>query len=194
VAKNILAKIISYIFGPFIWLPVLFIIMTAKSGLTPTQEKIILPAALFLQVILPILYLVIAPKFGIIDSWEIKDRKQRTPFMIYIFILEVIYLIIVHKFGNVFLYQLNLIGFALLVLIAFINLFWKISQHMALCTISVIVLNFLYGWKLPILYLILPSVFWSRHKLKRHTTSQLLGGFALTAILTLSGLLYFGYL
>ncbi len=189
-----IAKYLTVVLGPHILLPVLFVITILKSGLNNQQLIIIFPSLLILQVIIPILYLVVAPRLGWIRGWEMKSKEERKPILILMLVLTAISLFIIHFFGNTLLFNLDIIFISLLIIFLGITNYWKISLHISLNTATAIFINFLFNWKLPILYLIIPIIFWVRLKLKRHTVKQLVAGILVTASITMLGLQLFGYL
>ncbi len=189
-----LANLLAIALGPHILLPLLFILIVLKSGLNSNQLKIIFPTVLLLQVVVPIAYLIIAPRFGWIGKWDMKKKEERRPFFALMLTLNIISLTVIYFFGNKLLFQLNLIFISLLVILFVITIFWKISLHTSFNTGAALIINFLFNWKVPILYLIIPIIFWSRLKLKKHTINQLITGIVVTSVITLSGLALFGYL
>lgn len=189
-----LASMVSMILGPHVWLPVLFILIILKSSLSPDQLKIIFPTVLLLQVIVPISYLLFAPRLGWIKGWEMKDKKERKPFMYLMVALGLVSLAVIYFFGNQFVFRLSLVWLVLLVTLLLITRVWKISLHMALIVASTIVVNFLFDWKLPVLYLMIPVLFWARLKLKRHSVKQLLAGTVVTAFILIGGFALLGYI
>lgn len=191
---NGLAGIISILLGPHVWLPVLFILIILRSGLTSDQLKIIFPTVLLLQVIIPISYLLFAPRLGWIKDWEMKDLKERKPFMYLMVALGLVSLAVIYIFGNQFVFGLSLVWLILLVILLLITRIWKISLHMALIVTATIIVNFLFDWKMPVLYLMIPVLFWARLKLKRHSVKQLLAGTVVTAAILIGGFVLLGYI
>lgn len=189
-----IAKYLAVILGPHIWLPILFVLIILKSGLSNQQLIIIFPSVLVLQVIVPLLYLIFAPKLGWVGAWDMKSKEERRPFFIMMLVLTIISLLVIYFFGNAFLLNLNIILISLLVILFGITYYWKISLHTSLNTATAILVNSLFNWTLPLLYLTIPLIFWARLKLKKHTTSQLIAGVVVTTFVTLSGLFLFGYL
>ena len=188
------AKFLAIALGPHVWLPLLFVIIILKSGLEANQLRIIFPSVLLLQVIIPIAYIIVAPKFGWVSEWDMKTRKERQPFFMLMVVLTIASLGVIYFFGNTFLLHLNIIFMVLLLTLFAISLYWKISLHTGLNTASSIIINFMFGWNLPILYLTIPIIFWARLRLKKHSINQLVAGIAVTTIITVGGLALFGYL
>ncbi len=163
-----IARYLSIFLGP-LWLPVLFVLIILKSGLSGQQLVITFPSVLTLDVVIPILYLIIAPKLGWVGKWDMESKEERGPFLGLMLVLSIVTLLIIHFFGNTFLFNLNIIYISFLVIIFGITNYWKISFHTSLDTASVILINFIFDWKLPLLYLTIPIIFWARWKLKKHT-------------------------
>lgn len=191
---DVFARWISVILGPHVWLPVLFFLVVFRSGLTPNQLKIIFPSILILEIIIPIAYLLLGPKLGFTKEWDMKEIKERKPFLYLVLILSLISLGIVYIFGNVYLLNLSTIFLAWLVVFLLITRFWKISLHVGLNVFAAIMVNFLFGWRFPAIYLIIPIIFWARLRLKKHSLNQLIAGFLITVTILFGGLAIFRYI
>ena len=190
-----IARIVSFVFGPFFWIPVLFIIVLANSELTYDQAKFLIPTIFVLDVVVPIAYLVFAPKFGWTKSWEINDRSKRTHFYLLAGAMTFLTLIVVYLIGSTILFAYNLIFFVLVSTYLLINLKWKISGHAAMNTLGITIIVWVYGWHLAWLFVVLlPLVYWSRMRLKRHSIWQLLAGTGVTIIVFGLGVMLFSQL
>lgn len=188
-----LANIISDILGPQIWAPVLIIVLLLKTGLSDDQIKILFPVMLIFQVLAPLIFIYVSLKLHSITAWDIPQRKQRYSFLIVSLVSYLFSIILIYIYGNKLIFNLSLINLALSLVTLLITYFYKISLHALTTVSSTIIINFLFGWSLPSLYLIVPLVCWSRLRLKRHTPAQLILGI-LTGGLTVLGLLFsFGY-
>lgn len=183
-----IAEFLGIALGPHVWLPTLFIIIILNSGLNKTQLKIIFPVVLVLQVIIPLLYLILAPRLGWANEWDMKDKSERRPIFILIIFLTLISSAMIFFYGNQFLLQLNIIILTLVLVLFAITFFWKISLHLSMNTAGSIIINYLYNWKAWWLFIAIPLVFWARLKLKKHTVAQLYAGFIISAVITLAGL------
>lgn len=185
-----LARLISILLGPQMWLPMLFLIAMFRLEIQPE----LFFSILFLQVIIPLAYLHLAPKLGLATYWDLPKRQERYPFLAIVLIGSLISLFLTYQFGTKFLFDLNSLTVIFLIVSFLITLYWQISLHTALNTFGAILVNFLFDWSLAFLYLTIPTIFWARLTLKRHTISQIIAGIIIPAIITLSGLRLLGYL
>lgn len=189
-----IAKLISIILGPQMWFPVLMILSLFKTGLTQKQQLILAPLLLTFFIIIPfgVLYLLI--KMKKIADWDIRRRQERYK-VLFIFIAStLINMSFIYFFGTKLFFNLSLILWLVALIGTITTLFWKISLHVILNTTAVIIINFLFGWKLPILFILIPIVAWARYYHKHHTIWQILIGMLVSASITLLGLIYFGYM
>lgn len=178
ISKNI-ASFLSFVFGPVVWLPLLLVVFMMKTGLTDNQTRILFPVLFIFQVCVPLFYIVIAYKLGKVTDLDLTKRQERTtPFIIAFFSL-IISLIVVKLFGSLLLFHFYSLFTILLVINGIITLYWKISLHMAITVTGSLIINFLYHWQFPQLFLSIPLVYWSRFSLKKHTKSQLIVAFLL---------------
>lgn len=188
------AKQLSIILGPHLWLPIILIASVFKTGLTSHQIIILLPLLFILQFLIPASYLLLAVKLKKSSSWDLPLRKERYPFLLLTSSIFLVSLLLVYRFGNQLLFHLQIIEVSLLFLLSIITRFWKISLHLSLNTAGSILINFLFGWQLPFLFLSIPIIAWARYYLKRHTVAQLLGGILVSALWTTFLLSYFKYI
>lgn len=176
-----LAEITSRVLGMHTWFPVILVVALLRTGLTIQQIKILFPSLLFLQVLLPILFLYFIVKHGRVSSWDLPKREERHHFLLFILLCSLVSIVLVYFFGSILLFRLSLSGLILVMLAIAITRFWKISLHASLNTAAAIVVNFLFNWELPFLYLLIPIVVWARYTLGRHTMGELMGGLLLSA-------------
>lgn len=191
--KKQLAKVISIMLGPiFLW-PITLYIIVLNTGLTSRNYKIISSALFFLLIVAPFLYIYFLYKKKLISDLDVTKRQQRVKPLALVFGALVASLLLIYLFGTKLLLHLFIIILILFFINFIITLFWKISLHMALDVTSSIIINYLFAWRLPILYLFIPFVFWSRLYLKKHDVWQLLVSFILNGGLTLIMLKLFNY-
>ncbi len=191
---KIVAQLVSFVLGPFIWIPLLLIIFVLKTNLPSNQINLLLPLLLILQVFFPLLYIMIAYKLKKISDLDLSKREERIIPIIVIFICLFISLQIVKSFDSTILYRLYLFSILVLAVNGFVTIFWKISFHMGINIVGSLLVNFLYHWQLPMLYFTIPLVYWSRLKLKRHTHAQLIVAFILNGVIVFLFLKGFNYL
>lgn len=192
--KDRLAFIISHLLDPTITFPFLLAIMIFKSGLSLAQIKILLPSLFVIDLVIPGAYFVFALRQHWVSDWEMSKREERlAPYGITL-VCWLIGLILVHRWGNDFLLNLGLTFYLVALSGSVITVFWKISVHTAATTSVALVLNFLFNWQFPWLYVVIPVVAWARWQRQKHTISQLMGGFLLSLVVVLSSFRLFGYI
>lgn len=189
-----IAKFISVVFGIRVLPFILFIVVLSKSGLSPNQLLLITPITIFLLILVPIFYIFFAIRSKKASSWDLSKREERYGFIKTALISGFLALLFIYFYGNQLLFHLTLTTILILVIIGFITRYWKISFHASLITGTVILINFLFDWSLPILYLLIPLVFWARFTLKQHSLAQLFAGSLISGGITLAALKLFGYL
>lgn len=186
-----IAELISEIFGPHLWMPVLLVLLLLRTGLSSEQLSILLPGLVAFLLVVPFTYLHLALNLGWVSKWDLPKKEERRPIIAIFIICSIISLFLVNQFGTKTLLDL----FVLLLTIGFIasviTIFWKISIHMVLDTTGVLVTNLLFGWHLWPLFILIPIVAWARFKLKRHTLLQILAGVLLSIIIFSAGIKYF---
>ncbi len=191
--KKTIAKTISIIFGPIVLWPTTLFIIATKTQLHSVNYKIVSLMLFLLLVVLPFAYIFILYKQSAITDLDLTKRQQRFKPLFFIFIFLIISFVIVHLFGTKLLSDLFVITFVLFLIDLLITMFWKISYHMAINVVATILINYLYNWSFPILYVSIPLVFWSRLYLKKHDVWQLLSALILNGGLTLILLRLFNY-
>lgn len=195
------ARIVSYIFdGSVLVLPILL----AVSFYDPagSVEIQILPAFfvayLFIAVI-PYSFILYLYKTGRISDLQIVRRKERlVPLLIINICVIAGFVILLFLKSSALLKTVYLIYLLGLPVISIITVFYKISFHSSYITMFSLIYLMVFGkWAVFTIPLI-PLVGWSRVRLKRHTTGQVLLGIAVIAavsltIFTLNGFLWSGY-
>ena len=171
-----LSVIISRIFDFYFWLPVLLSATIFKSGLTANQIKILFPSLLVLDVGTPILVFFGLLKSKGVSDIDLTERRQRYKFFLPFTLVFTLSTILAYIFGNQLFFVLHLIGFSVVASMILITLFWKISGHLIMNTVSIFVLNFLLDWKILWLFILLPLVAFARIYLKKHTLVEVLSG------------------
>ena len=163
------------------------------SKLANIMNVYIFIGALF---VLNIGYGFLLPSMGILFNYfiPVEYSTERATIMSFSAISFLVSLFLAGLWGNKLLFDLLTIEIFLTIVILVITKFWKISLHAALNTTGALIVNFLFNWNLPVLYLVVPLVVWSRLMLKKHTPEQLVAGVLTSGALTLLSLAYLGYL
>ncbi|MDO8503891.1 MAG: hypothetical protein Q7S60_04360 [bacterium] len=193
-SKKTVAKTIAVVLGPQTWLPVLLFVFILKTGLSGQQIKILLPLMFVFLVLVPISYLYLAPKLKWAKEWDLPEKKDRIPFFAVITLSSALAMLLVYYLGNQFLFNLIGILFILMLINSLITYFWKISLHTGINTLGPILVNFLFDWQLPFLYLGIPIIFWARRNLNKHTITQLFAGILVNALFLIAALYFVGYI
>lgn len=195
------SRIISGIFNPFI-IPFggfLVLFLFSYLRIMPFQYKLIVLAVVYcFTILMPMLTIFLFQK---INGWGIKELSHREKLFI-----PYILTIMAYVFCLLMMYKLNLprymSGIILATLIAmviciFINLKWKISEHMTGMggvVGGLIAFSFLFNynpvWWLCFFILIAGMLGTSRIILKQHTLGQVLSGFVVGVICAVYGILY----
>lgn len=186
------AQIVSIFFG-FPWLSVVLWLLVFRTGLIQQQIaffSIVLP---ILNIIIPFLYFFWALRKGIIADIDITKRQQRYGVMTLMLVLQLVSLWLIYTRGNATLLDLSLIIDAVFISTYLITLLWKISLHMTINVIGILLINVLFDWKYLYLLAIIPLVMWSRFYLKKHTPSQLIAGTLVSGSIMLIGFKYFNF-
>jgi hypothetical protein len=189
-----LAELISEIFGPHLWMPVLLFLLIFRTGLSSQQITVLLPSLLFLLIFIPFFYLHLALRMGWVSHWDLPKKEERRGIMIIFVICALLSFVLINNYGTPLFGNLFVIFLGLGFLISLITVFWKISLHMVLDTTGILLINYLFNWQFLFLFVLIPVVDWARLRLKRHTPLQILAGTLLSILVFFSGLSYFNYL
>ncbi|SRR5258708_4639235 len=189
-----IARFISYVTGPEIWFSVLLTMGIVKSGLTIQQIVIITPLLILFQLLIPLGLFHFFIQTKRVSGWDLNLKQDRMTLAPIGVMAIGAGLLITYYFGNYKIFDLAVISYVVILIIGFINRYWKISIHATLCTLGTISINYLYNWHIPWLFLVIPVVLWARYQLKKHDIFQVIGGFVLTAIVVFIGLYVFGLL
>ncbi len=186
----LLAKFLSLIIGPILLWPLTLWLILENAHLNYQQSVILYPTLSFLLIIVPFSAILLMLRRHAVNDLDLTKREDRYRPLFLVAGCLLLTLPIVYFFGNSFLFFLFLLFFLLLCLNAFITIFWKISFHMAINTIFVILINYFYHWSFVYLIIFLPLIFWSRLTLKKHTVNQLIGALILNGAITILFLKY----
>ena len=187
------AKIISHVFSPFVVWPAFVAVLLVQTGLSVTQQQSLLGPVLVGEFILPIVWVVVLKRTGLVTDWEVTKVKERRWFFFGVLVCHALSFFFLYQWGTVLAWSLRGLGLSLEILGTGITWFWKISVHLAASSFVMVLINLLYGWQWWPLFFLLPLVMWSRVVRKRHTVMQTVAGAGLTILLTLGWYAYFGY-
>lgn len=189
--KEKTARIISRVFEPIIWVPLVVILSIYKVQATNTEKIYSTIVLLFFVFLVPLVYFldsIFIKKTIDIDVTLRQKRKKILVIFSVSFLLGVLYTHFINQ--NIFLITLA-VFFAFLAL-AVITFFWKISFHSGLNTILMLLVVHFYGLKFAWLFVLLIPIFYSRIALEKHSIWQLVAGFGVS-FLVFSLVVRFGY-
>ena len=167
-----IAQIVSVILGPILWL-VLLVLLIFKSE--SSLDRLIILSMLFLVffVLVPFGYIYYAYKHKKIKDLDLSNRKQRLIPLILTNISLLIGSVFINYVGNQSTKDIIFLFLILLLINTVITVLWKISLHMALNIVFVLLVNAYYQWRMWYLWMFIVLIFWSRLYLKKHTLSQI---------------------
>lgn len=180
------ARIVSYIFdGSYISIPVFIIICFIVTEDMFIALRWALLCILF-GLLVPNLYILFLLKSNRIEDIHLPDREDRIRPLI---ITNVSYLLgyfILHVLSApLFLRSMFAIYVVSTLILTIITFFWKISFHTSWVTFVVITFCVLLGVRALFLLFLIPLVGWTRVKIERHTTMQVVMGSLVSAVTSL---------
>ena len=121
-------------------------------------------------------------------NWDVSNRRKRVRLLILLVAFALVFFVSLLLWKNIALSRWS--GFLFLWLLGFffITLRVKISGHIAVLTLAIGNFIIWYGTPMWFLIALLPLVGWSRLVLKRHTPTEIVGGFLYSALFILLGL------
>lgn len=132
--------------------------------------------ALFLDLVVPSLIYLFLVKTGKITDGSLVRREDRTFLFGVASVFALLATLFAYLFANDLFFKLHLLFFIVGFTTFLVTLFYKISGHMIINTSFIFILNFLFGWNLLFVFLIVPFVAFARLYLKAHTLMEILTG------------------
>jgi prolipoprotein diacylglyceryl transferase len=185
--KRQLAKVISTY-----TIPVLIAALTTISVIYIPSTLLNTSLLVLFTLILPLITTLLFKYLKYTSDFSVTKREERpllyTTFLLY-FLISLLISILSRQFLLIQMYTILTLTLALGILI---TLFWKISFHMLISTLSIFFLSYLIGHPyMYLLFLLLPLIGWSRIELKKHTLNQVIAGvllplLSIAYVLTLS--------
>lgn len=184
-----LAYVITNVGSPPVLAPVAMVLVA--SALAEPRAWIWAGLYVLLTVVMPVLYLVWLKHRGLITDLDVQRREQRTrPMLFTLACGGLAWLALVVGAAPALMTLLVGVLWLQMVAIFFITLRWKISVHCATAASVAMVACVLLGMPLP--FLGIPIIAWSRVRLRRHTLAQTVAGSLLGVVLFLTALLCAG--
>lgn len=184
---NRVARIISFIFHPLVFLVALPYLVVYKKTASPLYAfKWLLFSSVF--IFLGIVVFFWARWRKIFSDQDVSRKEERYDFYLLICVFAVIYFVVAVGFKGIF-FPLSIVSFGIIlaiVLFATVNFFLKVSLHTGVAAAFVCAIALLHGqaifWSI---FWIVPLVAWSRVFLKKHSRVEVTLGAILGIIVTL---------
>jgi membrane-associated phospholipid phosphatase len=179
-----LARLISEVFAPAVLVAGLLLVVGWRAGAQPGVSRWWgLPAALFAAGI-PMAYVLRGVRRGHLTDHHIPEREHRRgPLLFGIASVLVGLAALVALGAPRDVLALLAAGTTGLLVVALVTLWWKMSIHAGVAAGTVAVLTAVYGpWALATAVLV-PLIGWSRVRLKAHTTTQVVAGTLVGAVI-----------
>lgn len=179
--QKIIAEIISLVLNPLLVLvPLPFFLLYEKTGdvmfsFIWTVVSVLFIFAYFLAVLIGI-------KIGVVSDLDISKREQRPLLFLIGMLLSLIYIAVLYLFHAPVILAIGTISLILgIIVLGVINMFTKVSWHLAVLSALLTFLIIAEGWRALIGLLLLPLLAWARIKTKNHTLFQVILGAGLGA-------------
>ena len=175
------AEIISLVLNPLVVLvPLPFFLVYEKTGNFMLSVAWTMVSAIFIFIFF--LAILVGIKIGVFSNLDISKREQRPLLFAIGMVLALVY------FATLFLFHaptILLIGtttlFLGLIALSAVNMFTKVSGHLAVLSAFVTFLIIAEEWRALITILLIPLLIWARIKTKNHTLFQTILGVELGA-------------
>jgi len=173
--QNYLAKIVTLVFSPLIWVPfgIEFLLWRALNKSLIVGWQILLLSIFF--IFLPVLFFFYFVSRKRLD-FDLSEKRERLRFFVFAIGCDFLGLNLVYYF-SAYLFRVFLaLTFTALAFV--LVTFWsRASLHIGGLTAVYLVLNYSTDWRFFYLCPIIPLVAWSRIVLKKHNRLQVLEGF-----------------
>ena len=188
-----IANLTSHILNPFAVSLVVILLLSFESTST-TSDALRWALILIIVSILPIfLIMVYLVRRGRLDSFFTDVRRQRTAVYLLAVGWAVIAGVIIIRLGAPLVLRATFVaGLSAVIIFTCINLFWKISLHIAFVAASVVALIILYGPIGALSVVFLPLIGWARIELGDHSPAQVAVGAVLAAVIAVVAFYLFG--
>lgn len=188
-----IANLTSHILNPFLVSLVVILLLSFESAASIADAlkwSMILIAVSILPVFSVMVYLA---RRGRLDSIFTNVRGQRTKVYALATVCAVVGGVVITYLGAPLVLRATFVaGLSAVVVFMCVNLWWKISLHIAFVAASVTVLVILYGPIGAISVVFLPLIAWARIESGHHSPAQVTGGAVLAVAITVVVFYLFG--
>jgi membrane-associated phospholipid phosphatase len=192
--STVVAEIISWVFFPPLVATVFFVFLIFWYSQDFSQGLQWIVATSPFMIFIPLAFFAVVYRLGWVTDIDFTDRRQRPAFL-FVFIASLAIASVIAFFLHVplkfFVYLFS--GLVMMIEIAIISLYWKISLHTAITTSVITAVVVLGGGRFLPFYILVPFIGWARVVLKKHTVYQVIGGALLAFATTIIVFYSFGY-
>lgn len=191
---EIVAEVISLILNPLVILvPVPFALVYEKTNSLPLAFQWTAVSVFFIFIFF--LAILAGIKIGVFSNLDISKREQRPLLFSIGMILAVVYFTTLFLFHAPAVLMAGTIAIILgLIVLDIVNLFTKVSGHLAVLSAFLTFATIAEGWKALVGVLLIPILIWARIKTKNHTLLQTMLGILLGTLTTLAVYAIFKYI
>jgi hypothetical protein len=188
-----IANLTSHVLNPFL-VSLVVILLLAFESASGTADALKWALILIAVGILPVFsVMVYLARRGRLDSIFTSVRGQRTKVYALATFCAVVGGVVITCLGAPLVLRATFVaGLSAVVVFMFINLWWKISLHIAFVAASVVALIILYGPMGALSVVFLPLIGWARIELGDHSPAQVAVGAVLAAVIAVVAFYLFG--
>jgi hypothetical protein len=179
-----IAQLVSVIFEPSVVMVVLSVIAGSVARLPALQYFLYLIVIGITVAIITCARVYFARKFS--TNFDLSDQAKRKKIVWYLLFVVGILFYIILLFHNARLYQVFLVFLVWSLGYTIVTQFVKISGHIGILTFFVYLMMQWFGIGWWPMVLCIPLVAWSRLVLKRHTRTEIIGGFLYSVLIFIS--------
>jgi membrane-associated phospholipid phosphatase len=188
-----IANLTSHILNPFLVSLVVILLLSFESA-SSTADALKWSLILIAVGILPVFsVMVYLARRGRLDSIFTSVRGQRTKVYVLATVCAVVGGVVITCLGAPLVLRATFVaGLSAVVVFMCVNLWWKISLHIAFVAASVMALIILYGPIGALSVVFLPLIGWARIELGDHSPAQVAVGAILAAVIAVVAFYLFG--
>lgn len=179
-----LAKIISFVFGYPVLAPIDWFLVTWQLSSSIFEFRFWFLLGFSLIILVPLVFLRWEIKRGKIDGWDVESHRKGLwiTFVGFLGLLLTSFLVFILSDSRSW-HFIMLTALVLTLVMGLTRIFYKLSVHTALTTVSALLITYLFGFRFWPLFLLIPIAGWARLKLKKHSLAQVINSAFLVVLI-----------